>query len=468
MVANSNPNAIEDVAESWDWIHKALTAGVDGDPSIKEQLQDAVNTALRSWEGASADAFARSARSIIGNINTGAPQVSRTAEALKFAAKSLRTYKSQLDQVNPPNDWERGKDKIGDAFKRSDADLNAEFKSGASTTDALEKNRGQLSLDRERQLEGAIVMEYLGAAYMTSAKAINPPSWRWDDPVSEPGSSTPMTPAEIVPLPAVITKPRPSSVHPGSTGTSAAPKTVTPLAPPRRDSAIIGGNQKPVKPAPPQVGTVIDGITTTPTVSGGGVSPGNVGGTGTGGGTASGALPGGVGAGSAIGAGRRPSAGRIGGVARRPGVPGSGVAGGPGSGRTGSPGAGGAARSGAGSAVGRGGMPGGQGVGGTAQGGPTGRAGSGLARQRGGVVGGPSKAGAAPANQGGSGLHRSRGGTQAGGQAPGRGTGPMAGAPGTRGRSDKEKRREGERPDYLVEDEETWESRRDVAPRVID
>ncbi|GAA3165962.1 MULTISPECIES: hypothetical protein [Streptomyces] len=60
--------------------------------------------------------------------------------------------------------------------------------------------------------------------------------------------------------------------------------------------------------------------------------------------------------------------------------------------------------------------------------------------------------------QGGAGLHRSRGGAQGG---PG-----MAGAA---GKGKKEKKAEGkERPDYLVEDEETWTSQRNVAPRVIE
>jgi hypothetical protein len=45
----------------------------------------------------------------------------------------------------------------------------------------------------------------------------------------------------------------------------------------------------------------------------------------------------------------------------------------------------------------------------------------------------------------------------------------MAGAPGSRnGRAKDEEQREGQRPDYLVEDEETWTPQRNVAPRVIE
>lgn len=35
-------------------------------------------------------------------------------------------------------------------------------------------------------------------------------------------------------------------------------------------------------------------------------------------------------------------------------------------------------------------------------------------------------------------------------------------------RTEEEERREGERPDYLVEDEETWTPERNNAPRVIE
>jgi hypothetical protein len=45
----------------------------------------------------------------------------------------------------------------------------------------------------------------------------------------------------------------------------------------------------------------------------------------------------------------------------------------------------------------------------------------------------------------------------------------MVGAPGGRkGRPEDEEQRENERPDYLVEDEETWTPQTNAAPRVIE
>lgn len=75
-------------------------------------------------------------------------------------------------------------------------------------------------------------------------------------------------------------------------------------------------------------------------------------------------------------------------------------------------------------------------------------------------------AGAGRGTAGGSGLHRSRG--AAGGATAVR-KGGAVGIPGTRtNRPKDEERREGERPDYLVEDEETWTPQTNAAPRVIE
>lgn len=89
------------------------------------------------------------------------------------------------------------------------------------------------------------------------------------------------------------------------------------------------------------------------------------------------------------------------------------------------------------------------------------------ARTPGGVVGKPGGP-TGGSKQGGSGLHRSRGGSQAG-RPDQRGKGAGApGMPGARGKGEDKERTTGKRPDYLVEDEETWTPQRNVAPRVIE
>ncbi len=110
------------------------------------------------------------------------------------------------------------------------------------------------------------------------------------------------------------------------------------------------------------------------------------------------------------------------------------------------------------------GLGGGMGPGGVHGGGQNGfAAGRRLASEPGGIVGGRQPgavarpiAGGQPFTQGGSGLVRNSGGAMG-----------HAGA-GTHARGTRREDQGGERPDYLVEDEETWQGNRRVAPPVID
>ncbi|MFI9585173.1 WXG100 family type VII secretion target [Streptomyces sp. NPDC052236] len=110
------------------------------------------------------------------------------------------------------------------------------------------------------------------------------------------------------------------------------------------------------------------------------------------------------------------------------------------------------------------GMPGGGPMGGAGQSGISG--GRRLASEAGGMVGGrpqqSGQSGARPFTPGGSGLVR--------GANPGAGAGRAgAGSPGRRGVNSRQDEQNGERPDYLTEDEETWQqSRRHIVPPVID
>ncbi|GAA2798572.1 hypothetical protein [Streptomyces showdoensis] len=129
-----------------------------------------------------------------------------------------------------------------------------------------------------------------------------------------------------------------------------------------------------------------------------------------------------------------------------------------------------------GGVTGRGPMGGGaMGPGGTAGGQGGTAAGRRLASETGGVVGGraaqrPGQTAGRPFTPGGTGLVR---GGQSGSGGPGAGQGrPIAGGmhgAGARTGDSRDEERRGERPDYLTEDEETWQQRsRRVVPPVVD
>lgn len=446
MVRDAQPGTVNKVAEGWANLSKDLV----GSGGIKEVFEAAVEHVLAHWEGQSADLFRERARIVSQKISDSAKYAEYTSKSLAGAAKTLSIIKPKVLAMEKPSRLSSAGDFIGDLGDRDAAGADNALKNGAGSGEALAKNEGSLSAGREAQLKMAEQMELLGAAY--NRRALEMGSWKNNNKVND-REDYPGDPGGIPPAPVVVpsgSAPRSPQGAPTGTARGGQVGTISPSKPVAPPPGITGGAHKPNAPQP-QVGTAID------SVSGGRTGAPTVGGPSTvGGGSASG-TPGGVGfvgtPGVAAGAG-----------AARGGV----------TGRVGSGGATG--RAGASGAVGRAGA-------GAAPGGVAGRAGAGVAaggaarpggvaRQSGGVVGGMPRAGAGAGagagrgTAGGSGLHRSRG--AAGGATAVR-KGGAVGIPGTRtNRPKDEERREGERPDYLVEDEETWTPQTNAAPRVIE
>jgi len=385
---------------------------------------------LAHWEGQSADLFRERAQQISKKLTDSSKYADNVSRSLEGAAAVLGKVRDTVLAMEKPGKLASMADYAGDLGDRDAAPTDNALKNGATSGDVLANNEGSLSAGREAQLRMAEQMEILGAAYNSRAREMG----QWNK-VKEESQDYPGEPGGVAPAPVIFptgtaTK-SPRSVasgtaRAGQVGTISASKQVSP------PSGITGGEHKPAAPQP-QVGTAIDGI------SGGRTGPTTVGGARTvGGGSAGGGLSGGTGfVGGAVGGAAGAGAAR-GGMVGRAGT--GGMAGRASAGSTG----------GAGAAKGSAGR-----VGGSA---------------RGGVVGGTPKsgAGAGRGTAGGSGLHSSRGATGKGGASAVR-KGGVAGAPGSRmGRRKEDEQHEGERPDYLVEDEETWTPQTNAAPRVIE
>lgn len=441
MVRDANPETVKTVAEAWTALSKDLV-GADG---IKANLDAAVEHVLAHWEGQSADLFRARAQAISKKITDSSKYADYTSQSLKGAAAKLEEIKPQVMAMEKPSKLASGADFVGNLGDRDGGPAadNA-IRGGASSQQALDDNAGSLSEGKERQLQMAAKMETLGAAYNSRAAEMGswvpkpkPPVGGRNDRDDYPGEVGGMPPAPVI----VPTGSAPRSPQGATSGTARGGQvgTISPSKPVAPPSGITGGAHKPAAPQP-HVGTAIDGVSGGRTVApaGGGVAP-------VGGGSASpgGTVNGGAGVvGGAVGGAAGAGAAR-GGMAGRAGAAGM-------AGRAGAGGMGGAAGAGA------------------AKGGAAARTG-GMARQSGGVVGGTPRggAGAGRGTAGGSGLLRSRGAAGAGAGAVRRGG--MVGAPGARtGRPNDEEQREGERPDYLVEDEETWAPQTNAAPRVIE
>ncbi|GLW16395.1 hypothetical protein Stsp01_31380 [Streptomyces sp. NBRC 13847] len=422
MIENAKPDTIETAGDHWR-TSADLLGGQDGHGGIRKKFMDAVDHATAHWEGAAADAFRKEALKMLGKIDRTYRHARKTETSLIGSRESgpqiglahnLRQAMTAMSKIHNPSNWESFKDDSGDdtQFHRDMANPKMDARQ------ALELNRDKLSLSKERQVEAVVVMDELASHYTHQSTG-------WDEDADDGlHGDWPKEPSNSPHAPPVRMPDTDDRYHPD-------PSSVTPhkphgagggAVPPGFDGPKISRPELPVHTG---LDSVQGGTTAPPSVSGGHFGGSSGGPSGGGHGVSGG--PGGV-----------MSPGPF-------GVPGGAVGSGGGRGASGAGGT-------------RGGMPGAGGSGG-AKGGKAGAAGRGgaQARTRGGLVGKPGGP-AGGAKQGGSGLHRSRGGNQAG-----------MGAAGAKGKDKKGKERTtGQRPDYLVEDEETWTPQRTVAPRVIE
>ncbi|MFJ5926276.1 WXG100 family type VII secretion target [Kitasatospora sp. NPDC092948] len=481
MVGHSSPQQIRDVGEHWKSVHQELT-------QVAADLQQAVQHATTHWEGAASQGFAQKGGQIQQSLTNTAAHAQNTSVAMDYAATALQQTKSTMSQIKVPSFMDRVGKTLNDGFASSDEGFKRDLASGMNRIDAVNKNAHDLSATEVAHQYAIGVMEHLGPQYAEAASYLeSPPKKDYDGgleayppppqaspppnqippsspmpkypeghpkdlpstppgytPPQGPGQQTPWSPGQVDPTPPSHTLP---PINPGqqwnppSTGLDG-------WTPPESGGGLPGGPN----------GGLPGGVGTLPGPGGGGGGAGGGGGFGGGGGYVPGAggggyLPGGGGSGGGRtgglgtgGLGGGGSAGKVGGAG---GVGGAGKAGG--AGAAGAGGAGAAGGRGAAGAGGAGGMHGGgMGGAGGAKGGAGGKSGSGLVRKAGGTIGG-AKAGGAGGRaftEGGSGIGKGRGAGQGGANG-------MHGAPGS-GSANRKKKAEGHRPDYLIEDEETW------------
>ncbi|WP_406261939.1 hypothetical protein OIA45_32890 [Streptomyces chartreusis] len=454
MIMESQPGKISEVGTHWKMVHNILSGG-DGDgasggvdevsakDSVAGMLKSAVDAVLEHWEGDAAQAFKRRADNIAVQIRNGSAHANFTAEQLFAVSKDLDAAKAKMADIHEPSKLESAGDKMNDNSNRDDSQAHKDLAAGVSAGTVAEANEKNLSLGMERRLQAMAVMEELAANYKVYGKNLQSGGGvDHDKGIAPPNTDVSMPPPISVPSASAGGPSAGRAANkPWSAGSTASIKSA-PGVP--RDAGIKGGSQLPTTRT--NVDSISPGLTGTgPSTGSSGVNGGS-GGLGTGGTQGPGAVaPGGV-----SGLGR--------GAAARGGVGAAGI-------RGGLAGGGAAAGRAAGGRAGMGGMGGGAGAGAAGRGG-SGAGGRGaLAKSRGGVVG-AAKGVASKGAGGGAGLHGSRGGTQRGAMAGGAG-----GMAGRNGRRSEDENSRGDRPDYLVEDEETWiseEDRNRNVPRTIE
>ncbi|WP_443034623.1 WXG100-like domain-containing protein [Streptomyces sp. BE303] len=488
MAQALNPGEVMAAADPWRRAADTLKA-------IRTTLTRASTEAATSWEGTTSDAFHTRMLHLAATINNAASYANDAAITLKAVSEAIA--KAKRDMPEEPGGWDQLTDGVGDTF-------SALF--GADDEDS------RTALADQRKLEAATVMQTLAMHYRTAAPMLKPPQ-----PM---GAPTKVGKGEVEDIPPPMSGGDSGAAGAGtlmagaslgssgvgsggfggdpvrSGGRSEVPLSkrvagdTTAVMPARGDSGIKGGTPTTVAPGPRhQVGTgpgVVDGaVAPTPPKppSSGKVGPGVL---------LDGIVPisggSGVSGPASMGAGHAAPVGPVGGPGESgvgPALPGAGL---PGRALKGGsvfePGEAQGNGGSSASATGRG--MGGVGASGTTAGAlpavgqtvPGVRSGSGSARKVGGVVGaGERQTGGATGREkqvfteGGSGLG-ARGrmrpdGLQGNTGQPFLGAGPFPGTADSRARRNQ-RERDGRRPDYLVEDEETWLPDRPANPKVVE
>ncbi|MCX4635850.1 PPE domain-containing protein [Streptomyces platensis] len=475
MLDGADPEVLYSVAQHWQDVADDLE-------THKKSFSKAVDKVMEHWQGESAERFHKRAQQIIANFEAGKPWCTHTAKVMDASAEALQTAITKVR--NKKESWEFRD--LGDwGLDISDDDLDEMLRKGEDAAGLLEANKDRLDDEQTLRLESTVAMQQLGSSFVRASKALKAPepgrTGRDDkvpdhqqDPSNDPGAiNTPMIPT------GGGSKGGGGGLKLPSRGANSGSTPKMPSPPSLKDPGVSGGLGE-LKPKGPSVGTGLDGLHGGPS---GGLKAPNGGpgggslhaptGGGPGGGPGLSGMPGGM-----PGTGGLKSGGPGGLKGGGPsglkggGGPGGLKSGGPGGLKSGTPGT----TPGGSPAGGRAGMPGMAGAhgGGAGKGGGGGgvSAGGAQARQKGGIIGSPGGKASSGGAQGGAGLHRSRGGTASGagansgsGRRPAGMMGGMHGASGGRGEGGGN---DANRPDYLVEDEETWTPKHNVAPPVIE
>ncbi|WP_377271164.1 hypothetical protein [Peterkaempfera sp. SMS 1(5)a] len=458
MVDALNSGDVMKAADPWRRAHDTLKG-------IRSALQSYSGQATADWEGQASDAFSTRMTKLANSVNNTAEYANNAAVTLEIVSDSIAEAKAAMP--DEPSAWDSGTDWVGDRVSGLLGSHDADTMQSEATA---------------RKQQAVAVMRTLAERYRNGAEVLKPPPVgdindkddEYPPPPDGPtgagaiggliigaglggiaGASGGTTGSDAV-----------GRAH-GAAGQAVSTGSVVVHHPVVTDAAIHGGSATTLTPPPPPLGT---GAGTS--IDGAGIAGGT---------RVSATGPTALGGGSAgahgIGGGTPTVGGGLGGMRTNSGLgltPGAGrgtVAGG----ADGQSGSGtGRARTGAGGTA-AGESSAGEGLGRTGAGRFGGRGGAGMTTESaaGGSAGLSRRSGATMGEsaQGGRGGAFTEGGTGIGsrsrrGEAGGAGQ-PFGAAGSARGRK-RDKGRAGDRPDYLVEDEETWADGSSANPNVVE
>ncbi|MFF0089371.1 WXG100 family type VII secretion target [Streptomyces canus] len=211
MVVHADPEQVRTAGRGWDAFRADLVGGEDG--GVLGVLDALVTRLTQSWQGEAAEAFLGEAKRFRHKIADTAEYARYISVALQGAANALQEYKTHIDAMTPVDDTPGSRARTSEDRTR-----------GVNAEDLLNAGRGRLSATEQRDLEAAVVMEQLGAAYNSQVKAMG--SWSRERLTAPscpgpPGGTAPL--AEVRPIPYSVPPrhaplpPRPRPAEPSRT-----------------------------------------------------------------------------------------------------------------------------------------------------------------------------------------------------------------------------------------------------------
>lgn len=161
MIEHADPGEVDRVAAKWGSIHEALT-------SAQTELRAHTRAALTHWHGAAADGFASRAEELCRSLDNGAGYARNANTAMTTAAAGLRKAQQAMPKV--PDGWDQFTRKL--TSEAGDTQFNQDLATGMPRSKALAADGAQLSLMEERHQQAVVVMQDLEAQYHLATQII--------------------------------------------------------------------------------------------------------------------------------------------------------------------------------------------------------------------------------------------------------------------------------------------------------
>ena len=154
MIEHADPAALDAVADHWTAVSGALLAA-------RTDVHAHTAAALEHWSGPAADGFAARARQLQDSLSNGAAYAGNANTAITSASSALRTAQRAMPQA--PSEWQKISRRL--TTESGDQQFTTDLHNGLNRESALTLDATQLSATEQRHQQAILVMQTLEQSY---------------------------------------------------------------------------------------------------------------------------------------------------------------------------------------------------------------------------------------------------------------------------------------------------------------